>query len=265
MPEQDNHQPADHQREFCDDPVFCPDLTKIDALADLITQEQSEGGQSLPFKDVRESICGTTDDSMDVELYDGSLGPSQQFVSRHQRAVGMLRWNNNLASIYDNPGTVSGVAFCSGTMITNDLFLTAGHCFDQTGGGWQRPRVNGTTNIISPAEIATNMSVEFNYQVDGVGNLRQITSVPVLDLVEYRLGGRDFAIVRLDGTPGRQFGLGRLAPEDAQVGDEITIISHPAGRPKRIEAGHVTQFEDFRIRYNDLDTLGGSSGGGIIR
>ncbi|PWL35899.1 MAG: hypothetical protein DCO97_06945 [Marivita sp. XM-24bin2] len=23
-------------------------------------------------------------------------------------------------------------------MISNNLFLTAGHCFDQTGGGWSR-------------------------------------------------------------------------------------------------------------------------------
>jgi V8-like Glu-specific endopeptidase len=29
-------------------------------------------------------------------------------------------------------------------MISNDLFLTAGHCFDQTGGGWERPRINNT-------------------------------------------------------------------------------------------------------------------------
>jgi len=54
----------------------------------------------------------------------------------------------HLASIYTNPGDVSGVRWGSGTMISPDLFLTCGHLFDQTGGGWERPRQNGTTTII---------------------------------------------------------------------------------------------------------------------
>ncbi|PJA59663.1 MAG: hypothetical protein CO163_08080 [Rhodobacterales bacterium CG_4_9_14_3_um_filter_71_31] len=258
------HEAADPQQESPNDPIFVPDLSKIPGLAEKGKFERAVAGE-MDFHDLYESICGVTDDSQDVEMYDGSLGVTQAFVTTHQRPVGVLRWNSNLASIYSNPGNVAGVRWCTGTLIADDLFLTAGHCFDQTGGGWNRPRVNGTTNIIPPGEIATNMSVEFDYQRNAAGVLKTPVSVAVVELVEYRLGGLDFAIARLAGAPGQTWGVTRLASIDANVGDMLCIIQHPAGNPKRIEAGPLTSFDGDRIRYNNIDTLGGSSGSGILR
>ncbi|PIY72893.1 MAG: hypothetical protein COY86_09605, partial [Rhodobacterales bacterium CG_4_10_14_0_8_um_filter_70_9] len=258
------HEAADPQQESPNDPIFVPDLSKIPGLAEKGKFERAVAGE-MDFHDLYESICGVTDDSQDVEMYDGSLGVTQAFVTTHQRPVGVLRWNSNLASIYSNPGNVAGVRWCTGTLIADDLFLTAGHCFDQTGGGWNRPRVNGTTNIIPPGEIATNMSVEFDYQRNAAGVLKTPVSVAVVELMEYRLGGLDFAIARLAGAPGQTWGVTRLASIDANVGDMLCIIQHPAGNPKRIEAGPLTSFDGDRIRYNNIDTLGGSSGSGILR
>jgi len=212
-----------------------------------------------------ESICGAIDDSQPVEQYDGTLGVTIAFVAAHQSAVGQLQWNNNLAAIYDNPGNVNDVRWCTGTMISNDLFLTAGHCFDQTGGGWQRPLINGTSNVIPPTEIATNIHVNFNYQVDPMGVLKQEESFAVTELVEYRLGGIDFAIVRLAGTPGIKYGSTGISTTDAAPGDMICLIQHPQGLPKRIEAGPAYHLHDSRIGYDSVDTLGGSSGSGILR
>ncbi len=217
------------------------------------------------YSELLESQCGATDDSQPVEQYDGTLGVTIPFVRTHQPMVGQLQWNNNLGSIYTNPGNVSGVRWATGTLISNDLFLTAGHNFDQTGGGWSRPRDNATGAIITPAQIATNMHVNFNYQVDPSGNLRTEQEFPVLALVEYRLGGLDFAIVRLGGNPGSTYGSTTVSTTDAAVGAMICIIGHPAGMPKRIEAGPVTDLHDDRIGYNDIDTLGGNSGSAILR
>ena len=72
----------------------------------------------------------------------------------------------------------------------------------QNPGSWQLPLTNGTTNVIPPPEIATNMHVNFNFQVDASGNPRPEQQFAILQLTEHRLGGFDFAIIRLAGNPG---------------------------------------------------------------
>ena len=240
---------SDQDRET--DPLFVPHL---DALR---TRAVAEATDRDEYAAILESICGATDDSQPVEQYDGSLGVTVAFVAAHQSAACQVQWNSNLAAIYTNPGNVSGVRWGSGTMISDDLFLTCGHLFDQTGGGWERPRQNGTTNIISPPEIARNMRLNFNFQVDPAGNLRPEQSFPILELIEYRLGGLDMAVCRIGGNPGAMFGREQVSTTDAAVPDMICIIGHPAGQPKRIEAGPTTAIDGNLIRYNDIDTLGG--------
>ena len=85
-----------------------------------------------------------------------------------------MQWNDNLATVFTNPGNVSGVRWGSGTMISGDLFLTCGHLFDDDANGWALPRANGTGAIIPPAEKALNMRVNFNFQEDPAGNLLEI-------------------------------------------------------------------------------------------
>ena len=242
-----------------DDPLFVPHIEDVKIAAVRMAADGDEYALLI------ESICGVTDDSQPVEQYNGMLGVTTAFVAAHQAPACQVQWNANLASIYTNPGNVSGVRWGSGTMISDDLFLTCGHLFDQTGGGWERPRQNGTTNIISPQEIARNMHLNFNFQVDPLGNLRAEQSFPILDLLEYRLGGLDMAICRIGGNPGAIFGRTLVSTTDAVVGDMICIIGHPAGQPKRIEAGPTTAISGNLIRYNDIDTLGGNSGSGILR
>lgn len=252
------------REDRADDPLFVPHL-EHETLREAISSLRTSKSDSDEYARALETICGAIDDSQPVEQYNGTLGVTQAFVNAHQAPVGQLQWNNNLAAIYTNPGTVSGVRWCTGTLISNDLFISAGHCFDQTGGGWERPRVNGTSNIISNAEIATRMHVNFNFQVDPSGNPRPEQSFPILALLEYRLGGLDFAITRLGGNPGTVFGFTGVSTTDAAVGDMICIIGHPAGMMKRIEAGPCTSLSGNTIAYNDIDTLGGNSGSGILR
>ncbi len=241
------------------DPLFVPHIEALGISAESLEAAGDEYAALL------ESICGVADDSQPVELYDGTLGVTTAFVAAHQPAACQVQWNANLASLYTNPGNVSGARWGSGTMISADLFLTCGHLFDQSGGGWERPRQNGTTNIISPQEIARNMRLNFNFQVDPAGNLRPEQSFAILELIEYRLGGLDMAICRIDANPGATFGRALLSTTDAVAPEMICIIGHPAGQPKRIEAGPTTSISGNLIHYGDIDTLGGNSGSGILR
>ena len=220
-----------------------------------------------------ESVCGNRDDTQDVETYDGTLGVTRDFVNQFERPMGQLQWLEDLADHFngpnDSPGDVAGVRWGSGGLFTNELFITAGHCFDQDGGGWQRPRRNGTT--ISPAEIARLMRVNFNYQVNGAtGAVRPGESFPVQELIEYRVGGLDFAIARLGRNaagrlPGEQNGTLRLAAQDLTTQQAmLCLIQHPSGHPKRVEAGPMLHNKGGQIAYDSLDTEGGSSGAVIL-
>jgi len=154
-------------------------------------------------------------------------------------------------------------------MITDDLYITAGHCFDQDGGGWTRPERNGQT--IEPGEIATLMRVNFKYQINGGTNqVRAGESFPVVELIEHRLGGLDFAIARLganaDGVlPGAKYGRIQVAAQDLTEDAAILcVIQHPNGSPKKVEAGPMRDNQGGRITYDSLDTLGGSSGAPVL-
>jgi Trypsin len=152
-----------------------------------------------------ESICGLKDDSQDVELYDGSAGPSRQFVMARQPATAQIQWNDDLRKRFsgsgDDPGDVQGARWCTGTLIQDNLLLTAGHCFDAVSADWSLPK--RAHKPLAPAELATLMHVNFNYQIDaGTRQIRVPTSYPILRLVEHRLGGLDYAIVELGASGG---------------------------------------------------------------
>lgn len=220
-----------------------------------------------------ESICGREDDSQPVEFYDGALGVSKEFVTKFSRSVGQLQWKYQFDKRFNEPnnsaGNVRGVRWCTGTLISKDLFLTAGHCFDQDANGWKLPSISG--RVISSEQLATLMKVNFNYQIDANTNRIRTDTIdfPVISLLEYRLGGLDYAIIKLgtnsDGKyPGEIFDFVSIETNDFNIGTISGIIQHPQGRPKVIEAGPISILNLPFIGYHDIDTQGGSSGAPVI-
>jgi len=175
--------------------------------------------------------CGSFMNDQHVERYDGTLPVSTSFVDQHEGPVGKLL-----------------VGPCTGTLIDSNLMLTAGHC---------GPRVGD--------------AVWFNYQKapSGQGNRTPVqhTITEVVELVND--ADHDYAIVRLNGAPGAQFGTAVVGHQDPPAGNTlITIIQHPDGKRKRV---HAERYVDENPSYNDdnwfrhrVDTEVGSSGSGLL-
>ena len=223
----DSAQTADWQGELCLRPFSRPrsSTPRIFGLP-----EGARGDSETLDLGSIESQCGGVNESQNVETYDGTLGVSVELVRRHQRAVGQTM-----------RGTTRS---CSGTLIGNDLFLSAGHCFD--------------------ANPNPQTQVTFNFQTDAAGNPLPEQRFPILAVLEHRLGGLDYEIIRLGNNPAGNFGFTLVSPVDPAVGDMACIIGHPATAPKQIEAGPVTALSGNQIRYNDADTLPSNSGSGIL-
>lgn len=181
-----------------------------------------------------ESICGKNE-LQHVTEYDGSKKQPVEFVARYEQAVGALAF-----------GTLPNTKkYCSGTLISADLFLTASHCVD-----------SGITN-----EFAV-----FNYQKQrGTADLAKQEHFKIVEVVEKGLNDLDYAIIRIDGKPGLKYGFSKINIRDVMPGNILTIIQHPSGQPKMVDIGTLFGSRaDVYMTYGDLDTEPGSSGSGVL-
>lgn len=178
------------------------------------------------------TICGNNN-LQHVSEYDGRKGQPVEFVARHEQAVGALAVS----------GATIGQKFCSGTLISNDLFLTASHCVDE--------------------EILNNYAV-FNFQKKrGTTALEKQEAFNITSVIEYKLGGLDYAILKIAGSPGKKYGYALINTKAVNNGNILTIIQHPKGKVKQVDIGHKSQIGRY-ITYADLDTEPGSSGSGVL-
>jgi hypothetical protein len=141
--------------------------------------------------------------------------------------------------------------WCSGTLIDDDLFLTAGHCVET------QSECNST-------------KIVFNYAMIDAETLRTITiddvySCESIIAHEYTEVG-DFAIVRVDrpvvGAAPSLFFRGDLF-EYSPAGYELMVIGHPTGLPTKIaDNGWVTVPHDNFFEAS-TDSFHGNSGSGV--
>jgi len=150
-------------------------------------------------------------------------------------------------------------AFCTGTLIDDDLVLTAGHC------------------ITDSAKCARTRFV-FNYYRTGEGVLKPITSEDVFScsaIVVRELldpwnseGDRDYAIIRLDRPATPRFTPAPVMAEDESmaVGQPVAVIGSGSGVPFKIDSGGRVRDAGTPANTSFLattDTFGGNSGSAV--
>jgi V8-like Glu-specific endopeptidase len=148
-------------------------------------------------------------------------------------------------------------AFCSGTLIDDDLVLTAGHC-------------------VTSATDCTNTRFVFNYYRSAAGTLQTVTTADIFSCAsivarqQATVNGQnlDFAVLRLDraATPRFTPAPVRSGNTALTAGQNVAVIGSGSGIPFKIDSGGAVR--DTRSGTLDYfiattDTFGGNSGSGV--
>jgi hypothetical protein len=187
-----------------------------------------------------------------------------------------------------------GRGFCTGTLITRNIVLTAGHCISprywQNEKGVHVPQVINRVGEARPfraKELARLMQVQFDYQNHYLADVNafqppsgraDILSARVVEMIsaDYlepeSISALDYALLRIEtvdsATQKRleasQLGLARLQLIPIEKGRPIAIIQHPSGFEKKVATGSILDFKGARLYYKNVSTEGGSSGAAVL-
>lgn len=147
-------------------------------------------------------------------------------------------------------------AFCSGSLVGNNLVMTAGHC-------------------IKSEDDCANTKFVFGFGLKAAG--AQPGSAPASDVysckkivkryldTSYGALGPDYALIELDRPAEGRKPLPVNRGNGPKKGDAIFVIGHPSGLPIKV-AGGATVRDPSPAGYfvANLDTYGGNSGSAVF-
>ncbi len=174
-----------------------------------------------------------------------NLYPSERSLCGPNDMVSMLNASGQLnemgtpIGIYE--ATMDGsTGYCTGTLITKDLFLTAEHC----------------------AAKCEDIKVTFGYLKD-----KRDESFGCKELIEkgdtsYE---NDYFIIRLEGNPGVKWGWYEVSSKPVPPKTPLLMIHHPQATPMKVSQKNcVLTQENGNFLMHRCDTQPGSSGSAIL-
>ena len=240
--------------------------------SDEIPWEEVSGGDDGALDSAKGEIVYGLDDRQDVYAH-----PNATLRTRAQQSTMALMRPSALNTA--NPGSVTlnaptlqskynlcaterflkdpSAAFCSGTLIDDDLVLTAGHC------------------VVSALDCA-NVRFVFNYYRPSPDTLQPLTTADIFSCSSLVVRAKglvngqnlDYAIVKLDRVATPRFAPApvRLDNSPLTSGQKLAVIGSSSGIPFKIDSGgSVRDPRSATLDYfvATTDTFGGSSGSGV--
>lgn len=144
-------------------------------------------------------------------------------------------------------------ATCSGTLIHDDIILTAGHCFsnttlDCTNNFW-------VFNYFATSQIQSSIHLS-------IDNLYRCSKI--LEIKNDFLKNIDFALIKLDRKVTGRSPIQMRLSGTISTRDPLALIGHPRGLPTKIaDGGYVLKIEENFFTTN-LDAFSTNSGSGVF-
>ena len=163
-------------------------------------------------------------------------------------------------------------AFCSGTLVGEDIVMTAGHCITDeakcadtkfvfgfnidTEGGKARTAVTAK-DIYGCKRIIKR---DLDKQASGIIG----TGMAIIGALLNR-AGPDYALVQLDRKVEGRKPLPVNREKDLKAGTRIFVIGHPVGLPVKVAGEASVRDAGSKAFFTtDLDTFGGNSGSAVF-
>lgn len=130
--------------------------------------------------------------------------------------------------------------YCTGTLITKDLFLTAEHC----------------------ASKCADIKVTFGFLKES-----RDESFSCKEIIEQGDSNyeNDYFIIRLEGNPGVKWGWYDVSAQPVSKGSELLMIHHPKATPMKVSKTNCfLKTEEGNFLTHRCDTQPGSSGAAIL-
>lgn len=140
-------------------------------------------------------------------------------------------------------------SFCSGTLVGEDLILTAGHCLTS-------PTCRGYRVVFDYRLDRKNQST-FTVQESDVYRCQQVVAYEMKkDL--------DYALIRLDRKVRGRTPVAMTRFSEEWAGTEIFSVGYPLGIPLKVAPNGKIHRVDGSYYVTDLDTSFGNSGSGVF-
>ncbi|MEI7481041.1 MAG: serine protease [Elusimicrobiota bacterium] len=155
-------------------------------------------------------------------------------------------------------------AFCSGSLVGDDLIMTAGHCITDQAKCDDTKIVFGFALKDPNGEATTKMGQEAVYSCKKIIT-RFLGSEPGSANPEGQRLGPDYALIQLDRKVTGHKPLAINRGQNLKKGAKMMVIGHPVGLPLKIAASaSIRDASPKGYFVADLDTFGGNSGSPVF-